>query len=461
MGYNGRHGQKKTEESIKLVNDSPEKDEQQKNDERDERLREKNEKKLAKLMKKKSKRENKSDRDVLSYEDLPLDERSEEREKKEIKLNKKRVVIACVIVFVLFIAVFLFANSDRLSIHNITNFIQYGVFNKDSDEHFPVNIQGENVSAGNFTRKGQDLCYVSDTKLQVLNNYGKAMIFSQHSFSTPILAASDKFSLLYALGGTDYRVYGDEDLIYSGTCENNILLGDINDNGYYAIVTQSDGYLAKLYVYDNENTQIYAYSFADYYITALSLSQNGKYAAVAGLSALNGDEISSVYVLDFRMDKPMYFDEFEENIIYDVCFLNDIYVSAIGNNGVRVVNSRSGNVEITDYEGRTLTSFAVNRSTSSFSVSLSRSGDGRSCDILSFNTNGTVAHSFSTELRVIDVSIYKSRIALLTSDAVYLYNKDGGLISETDAGLDPRAIVLYTSSDAYIIDASEIRSLSL
>ena len=48
--------------------------------EKDERLRKKNEKKLEKLMKKKRRREEHSDRDVLSYEDMPLEERRERTE---------------------------------------------------------------------------------------------------------------------------------------------------------------------------------------------------------------------------------------------------------------------------------------------------------------------------------------------------------------------------------------------
>ena len=461
MDYKSKHDKKKHEAAVKAIQDEPVKKSDESDFAREEMLSEKNAKKLDKLMKKKSKREKRSDRSVLSYEDLPLDEREEKQKAFKIKLNKKRVTVAVVIVLALFFIVFLFANSDRLSIHNITNFIQYGIFNKDSDERFPLNIQGESITAGNFQRVGQDLCYTSDTKLQMLNNYGKLMLTSQHSFSTPVMVTCDKYMLLYNLGGTGFQIHSGDRSIYSGNAEHNIIAGDIIDNGTYAFVTQYDGYLSKLYVYDSENKKIFSYSFADYYITALSLCPNGRRAALAGLSALNGDEISSIYVLDFTKDKPEYFDEFEENIIYEMQYLNDNCVSAVGNSAVRVVNTRSGSSEVTEYEGRTLTAYTVNRDTDTLTISLSRSGDGRNCDICSFKANGTKTDEFSTEHRVIDISTYKGRVALLTTDSVYLYNKDGGLISETDAGISPKAVVMYTSSDAYILDTSEIRSISL
>ena len=428
--------------------------------EKDERLRKKNAKKLEKLMKKQRRREEHTDRDVLSYEDMPLEERRD-RGDGSARFNKKRVIFAAVIILIVFGIVFLFANSDRLSIHNISNFLRYGVFNQDSEERFPVNVQGENISAGNFTRMGQDLVYASDMRLQVLNNYGKSMLNAQHGYTTPVMVCSDRYAMIYSLGGTGFQICSNEEKIYSGTAEHNILVGDINDDGTYALVTQSDGYLSKLFVYDKENKQIFAYSFADYYITSVSLASDSKHAVLSGISALNGTEIASLYVLDFTREKPVYLQEFEDNILYQVTYLNDSYACAIGRSAAIVINTRSGKDEIADYEGRTLTAFDVNKDTGNFTLSLSRSGDGRNCDIVSFSTYGTVSNSFETDLRVISLSTYKGRAALLTTDSIFLYNKNGTRISSTDAGIDPHAVVLYTSADAYVLDTSEIRSVRL
>ena len=226
-------------------------------------------------------------------------------------------------------------------------------------------------------------------------------------------------------------------------------------------MTQSEGYLSKLYAYNKDNEKIFAYSFADYYVTSATLSSSGTYAVVSGLSALNGDEITSLYVLDFTKETPAQMQEFEENIIYEVCYLNDTYACAVGKSAAYVINTRNGQVESSDYQGRTLTAYSINTDTHTFSLSLSRSGDGRNCDIFSYNTNGTLSRSFETDLRVISMSSYKGRVALLTPDSLYLYNKDGGLVSRKSAGLDPHAVVLYTSADAYVLDTSEIRAVAM
>lgn len=425
----------------------------------DDRLREKNDKKLDKLMKKQRKREARSHREVLTFEDMPL-AGDEDKHPDAARSNTKRVAIAVVIVAVVFVLVFLFANSDRFSIHNISNFIQYGVLNRNSEQSFPVSVQGENITPGNFLRVGQDLTFASDTKLQTVNNYGKTLSSEQHGFSNPIVVASDSYVLVYNLGGSGYLLKEQGSDAYTAASDDNILTADICSNGTYALVTQSDGYLSKLQVFDNEHNRIFAYSFADYYITSVSLNSSGRYAVLSGVSALNGEGISSLYVLDFTKDTPLYFKEFEGGVIYRVMYLNDSHACAVGNTASYVINTRSGEVQVSSYEGRQLTAFDINTDTDTYTLALSRSGDGRNCEICSYNSGGALSKSFSVEDKIVDLSTYKNRVAVLTDEKVFLYNKDGYLNAEQSAGLDPHAIVLYTTADAYILSTSEINTLS-
>lgn len=445
-----------SDEATQLDEKHEDEEEKEKDLKRDQRLKDKNAKKLDKLMKKQKKREEKSDREVLSYEDMPLKERERSSAKKSGKSGKKKLIIVLLILLVVFGAVFIFANTNKLSWHNIRNYVKYGLLNQKSEEQFPVSIQGENVDIGNFTRMGQDVCYASDTKLQIINNYGRLEYTTQHGFLNPVMKASDQYAMIYSLGGTGYQINNYEKMLFSGTAEERIVTGAINDNGVYALVTTSKGYLSKLQVYDNENEKIFGYSFADYYVTSVSLAPNGKCAVVTGLSALNGAEISSLYVLDFTKDKPLYQEEVDDNIFYDVQYLNDSYACAVGNGAVSTINTKNGEVNTMKYDGKTLTCYCFNRDTDTASVSLSRSGDGRNCEIYSFKTDGTVSDSFETEYMVKCISTYKGRIALLTPDVIYLYSKDGQVVSQYETSTEPQAIVLYTTDDAYVLDTNGI-----
>ncbi|MBR2714634.1 MAG: hypothetical protein IKB73_00300 [Ruminococcus sp.] len=380
-----------------------------------------------------------------------------------LKSNKKYLFLSAVILLVLLVCVFCYANRDRLSFTNIKNWVQYGVFHTNDEDTFPISTQGDVITNGNFTRIDSNLVYISDTQFVTANNYGKTIYNSKQNYINPALVkASDcDLSLSYNIGSTDFFINTIDTNVYTGMAEDNIFVADICKNGTYALVTEKDGYLSKLYVYSNENKQIFAYSFADYYITSVALNDDGTKATLTGISAHEATPISAVYLLDFTKEEPLVFEEFSDNVLYHCDYLNNNYICIIGENSSYVLNSRTKSFSTTNYDGKTLTAFDVNTDTNTFTLSLSRSGDGRMCDLLSFSTSGVLKNSVSTELSVTAMSTYKNRIAVLSGDTVSLYTKDGKLLSEEDAGLDPHSVVLYSSSDAYVLGVSEIRRLDL
>lgn len=406
------------------------------------------------------------DRAVLSYEDLPLDNSgnsSLQKSLKSVKNNRKRIVMSAIIILLLALLVFVFANRERFTFANIRNWFEYGVLNVDSDEHFPVATNGAVINNGNFTRIDSNLAFASDTHFTTLNNYGRTIYSAPQSYSSPVLvkAADCYLSLVYNLGGVEFSVNSLDSNIHSGEAEDNITVAAISKSGVYALVTEKDGYLSKLYVYSKDNKQIYAYSFADYYITSVSLDSDGKSAVLSGISAHDGTQISAIYFLDFTKEEPVIFEEFTNNVIYQVAHLSDNYICIIGENAAYTLNVRKQSFNTTNYDGKTLTAFDVNTDTNNFVLSLSRSGDGRMCDIFTFSQTGVHRNTISTELMVTSLSSYKNRVALLSGDKAYLYSKDGMLISSKDAGLDPHCIVLYSTNDAYVLGVSEIRRLDL
>ena len=427
--------------------------------------REKEKKKIsAKIEKNRNK--TKAKREVLSYEDMPLDESRENSFKKDIKAiqkNKKIIKRVVIILVVLVIAVFYFANRDLITWANFKNWVQYGIFNMDSDQQFPRKTEGDVIYDGNFTRINNNLVYVSDTKFVTMNNWGRTIYTSKQNYSNPVLvtAADSDLSLIYNLDSTEYAINTLDSNVYKGKAPGDIVVADISESGTYALVTQKDGYLSKLYIYSEDNKQIFTYSFADYYITSVSLDSSGETAVLSGLSAHNGSQISAVYVLDFTQKEPLLFKEFNNNAIYYVDHLTDRYCCIIGENSTYTLDTNNNEFAVMEYAGKTLTAFTVNTDTNTFSISLSRSGDGHKCDILSFNSSGNLSGTITTELNVKSISTYKNRVAVLSEDTLYLYNKDGSLISQYNAGLDPHCVVLYSKSDAYVLGVSEIRRLDL
>ena len=90
----------------------------------------------------------KTDRDVMSYEDMPLDDYEQEKTEMSPQAVKKIVLGACIAIAAGLI-VFAFANRDKLTWENISNWWTYDVLGN-AGHGYPVDIIGSEVSSGNF-----------------------------------------------------------------------------------------------------------------------------------------------------------------------------------------------------------------------------------------------------------------------------------------------------------------------
>ena len=70
--------------------------------------------------------------------------------------------------------------------------------------------------------------------------------------------------LIYGLGEKEYQILSFDKQLYSDEAQNIIYTGDITANGTYCIVTEGDGFLSELYVYNSDNNRIFKYSFSEY-----------------------------------------------------------------------------------------------------------------------------------------------------------------------------------------------------
>ena len=234
-----------------------------------------------------AKEKNAADRRVVSYEDVPIDKYDEptpiqpELIKKLLKVLL--IIFACVILLLVIL------NWENLSPDNVSRFIQYDLLGISQGDGYPSSINGNEVTDGNFALMDEKTpIYVSDTSIVLLNDNAGQRQNLGNAFAKPILRTSRDYSMVFNVGGTGLRILSHSDELYNLSLKNKIFCADISASGVFAAVTQSDDYLAKLTVYSKDNTEKYAYSFADYYINNISINSDGTRAIVSGISAQKG-----------------------------------------------------------------------------------------------------------------------------------------------------------------------------
>ena len=397
-------------------------------------------------------------RTVLSYEDVPLDEYKEEG----VEINKhavKRVLIVAAILVVAGLIVFAIANRENLTPEKVGKWIQYDVLGS-HDTGFPVRISGSNVSKGNFICDS-GVAYVSDTAFVSLSNSGNEVLYRRHSFSKPVLESAGDRIIVYNRGGNTYSVGTSKEIsvVNKTKDEQYIYAADINKNGCFCLVTEADGYLSKAYVYNSEGVQLYAYSFADYYINSIALNDSGSGCVACGVTGDSGSLQGIAYVLDFSEEQPRATFNLDDNIIYDVEYIRGDTVAAVGSNSTFVINTGSSSVKQIDYGSMELTAYDLNADTGTLALSVSRSGDGRLCSIQFYDSKGEPIKSIDSKHRIESLSLYKNRVAVLASGKVHLYDSEGKDLGSADAGNGAKAVKLDGADSAYVLGINEIRRI--
>ena len=400
----------------------------------------------------------KFERDVMSYEDMPLDDY--EQEKTEISPEAvKKIIISICITLVAGLVVFAFANREKLTWDNLSNWWTYDVLGN-AGNGFPVDIVGAEVSSGNFTINQGHIAYVSDTSFITLNLSGNEIANIQLRYSSPVLKASGNKFLTYGLGATGFQIDSFDSKLFTGDTDENIFTGDIASNGVYTLVTEGNGYLATQFVYNNDNNRIFKYSYSDYYITSVALSPDGKSGVSCGVTTDKGAAVSGIYVLDFSKEKPLSVYKIENDVIVDCKYLSGNRVVLIGQAAAYVFKEGDKSCKVISYGDKTLANYAFNTDTSSFSVVLSRSGDGRSCTIESYNNYGDKICSFDTENKADSISMYKNVISILDGNTAYVYNNSGQLLYSDYTGTGSKQILMLSDSEAYILSVNQIRQIN-
>lgn len=404
-------------------------------------------------------RKTNKERTVISYEDMPLDDY--EQEKTEISPQAvKKIILGVVIALVVGLIVFAFANRDKLTWDNLSVWWNYEVLGN-AGKGYPVNIVGSDVEAGNFSVNQGRVAYASDTSFVTLNTTGREVNNVQLRYTKPVMKSAENKYLTFGLGETGYQIQSFDSKVYTGTAEGGIYAGDIASNGKYCFVTEGNGFYSELYAFDKNNNRIFKYSFSEYYINSVAINKSGTGCVAVGVSNNNGEIQTGVYVLEFSKDKPVAKYEIDGDFVIDSQYISASRAVLAGGNASYVVKVDEGKLTTVEYGGKPMKNYCFNPSAGTFSLALSKSGDGRSCTLITYNDSGDKVAEADNNYGAESLSTYKGTIATLDGNMIYAYDSAGNLRYSCYAGTGAKRIILCSDTEAFVLSVNQVRKIDL
>ena len=251
-----------------------------------------------------------------------------------------------------------------------------------------------------FITYREGLAVASRERFSVFAAGGREIFTSNHSYGNPALASSDKYVLLYDVGGRQFDLYNSFTRVKGETLDYAILGASISKNGTFALITRAERYESVVSVYKTNGTR-YDYSFSQGRVISASLNEKGTEMAIL-LAFANGDDFRTELRL-YRIGKEDYnsVDAGFFEIPYAVKILDGGNIIVVGANEVKAFSSNLGllNEYYTDDE---IYRYYFGED----SIALSHfSKDSGKTEVVVLNKRGKIDKSYLFDDRILDVAL--------------------------------------------------------
>lgn len=307
-----------------------------------------------------------------------------------------------------------------------------------------------------------DFAVLTKRRLSLIGRFGDVILSDEIITSSPKLAFSNQYMLIYGADDNSYSLYNSFSRIKHEKMDYPITLAKMSDSGTYAIVSKTSDFRSAVYVYDKNSKLKTLIKKKDNYVTDVALSDDGRHVIV--VSFFTDDSTG-----EFKTEVLLYDIKNEKSIIklYDKVFP---YSASFKTDGFRVIfdkkivfydmkgeEIKTHSFSDRKFEGGTPAFYCNGKDISA--ILLEGKGGQYKNRIILFNKFGEIIKETDFMGNVSKIITDDKYVYILTSDMVYTF--DGrGIIEETKIYDNPIDIIPYGSGDVFVCYTNRAYTLS-
>lgn len=259
----------------------------------------------------------------------------EEKRKKKSKLRmSKKSKLTISVLFVLsaiLLIVFTAAqNLGNMTVNTMVADVKAYFMSLGAGDGYPYDIDAKSVK--DMKINNSNIYLMLSDKTTTLNSTAKEIMPQAHTYSNPAMKSKNSNFIIYDLDSNRFRIQQNTEIKHEGEASGRIMAAAIGKKSNYALGTYGDSVQSVLTVYDKNNEAVFIWNFKSERITDISLSDNGKFAAVSTIDALNGEINSKLYVFDFKSEDYVSCFDYNGTTLVKVDYVRKTDIVAIGDN---------------------------------------------------------------------------------------------------------------------------------
>ena len=367
---------------------------------------------------------------------------------RRLKSGIKFTRVLLLLVMAVTAIVLLFANKDKLSADNFKRLaakIDLGV-STNSDVDSAV-IDFDYNSTGKVKTYKDGIARVTDDNLVIMDNIGTQFQSVLTGFNSPQMLTGARYVCVFDRGGRRLMVCDSFTVVFDYVFEDNIVDVSMNDNGYIAVVTESESYKNHCIVFDSSFKEIYKINSLSRYFVTVDISPDNKRIVLSSLYAKDSDVIPQINC--YRLDKkdPVWSVDYADSVAVDVNIKSDGKIALLFEWGIAFLNENGKEKYRNQFGDDILQNYHI--SDGKYNVIVTSASQSGFSTITVFDNNGKHVCDVQLDRAALSVDQTGDRLAVLTADTVYLYDIKGKLISQRENSADGMT-VLFSGKNSLV-----------
>ncbi len=201
------------------------------------------------------------------------------RDVKEKKINKKKIIISIVIsivVVALIVIIALYMTNVQ-----IREWVDTNILRKEVLQDKVATIDLEEEQSANVYAFNKYIGILNKNQFSIYGNNGNEEAKLEITITNPIFNADNRFLVIGESNGQKIYLLEDKQIIWENSIEGNISQIYVNENGYVAVIISDASYKSVVSMFDPKGNEIFKTFLSSTMAIDVSISKDNKYLAIA------------------------------------------------------------------------------------------------------------------------------------------------------------------------------------
>lgn len=201
------------------------------------------------------------------------------RDVKEKKINKKKIIISIVIsivVVALIVIIALYMTNAQ-----IREWVDKNILRKEVLQDKVATIDLEEEQSANVYAFNKYIGILNKNQFSIYGNNGNEEAKLEITITNPIFNADNRFLVIGESNGQKIYLLEDKQIVWENSIEGNISQIYVNENGYVAVIISDASYKSVVSMFDPKGNEIFKTFLSSTMAIDVSISKDNKYLAIA------------------------------------------------------------------------------------------------------------------------------------------------------------------------------------